>query len=300
MRWTRKSIIAEINRLHEAGEPLNYSTAETTHLNLVRAAAWHFGTWRHAVEAAGINYESLSRYQRWSKPRIVERIRDLHKQKQDLSWRAVSTQIDPRLAAAALRPGGYKSWREAVTAAGIDVEGIARYKVWDEARVLKAIRARKRAGAPMFSKSLQTEDQGLFCAARRRFGSWDAALSAAGLNVEKIRLRRHNAGLNAPRVGKSATIQTTEAKTDAQQKSSAKTATSKNKIAKTSTSKAGERKTAVKSTVKSTVKADGKKVSASATAPAKLKASKSTPARASKAPAKKTATKKAPTQRQSR
>jgi hypothetical protein len=41
MRWTRKSIIAEIKSLHDAGEALNYSAAEANRLNLVRAAAWH-------------------------------------------------------------------------------------------------------------------------------------------------------------------------------------------------------------------------------------------------------------------
>jgi hypothetical protein len=39
----------------------------------------------------------------------------------------------------------------------------------------------------------------LFCAARRRFGSWDGALNAAGLDAEKIRLRKYNPALNAPR-----------------------------------------------------------------------------------------------------
>lgn len=199
VRWTRKSIIAEINRLHEADEPLNYSAAESNHLNLVRAAAWHFGTWRHAVESAGVNYESLSRYQRWSKGRIVERIRELHQQKQDLNWRAVSTHVDPPLAAAALRANGFKSWREAVVAAGIDFDNVARYQYWDEAKVIKAIRARKRTGAPMSSKALQKADQCLFCAARRRFGSWDGALDAAGFNASKIRLRRYNPLLNTPR-----------------------------------------------------------------------------------------------------
>ena len=205
MRWTRKNIIAEIKRLYQAGEALNYSAAERNHLHLVRAAAWHFGTWRHAVESAGLDYESLSRYQRWSKARIVERIRELHNDGQDLSWRAISSDVDPPLGAAALRPNGFKSWREALAAAGIDVDSTARYKYWDEAKVIKAICARKRAGERMSSKSLQSSDQPLFCAARRRFGSWDAALNAAGFDSENIRLRRHNSTLNEPR------LKTTEA-----------------------------------------------------------------------------------------
>jgi hypothetical protein len=199
MRWTRKSIIAEIKSLHDAGEALNYSAAEANCLNLVRAAAWHYGTWRHAIEAAGIDYESLSRYQRWTKKRIVERIRELHEQGADLSWRSVSTNLDPSLAAAALRPNGFRSWRDALAAAGIDVDNVTRYKYWDNEKVIKAIRARKRSGEPMSSRSLQSTDQSLFCAARRRFGSWDKALEAAGFNSEKIRLRRVAPSLSAPR-----------------------------------------------------------------------------------------------------
>ncbi len=199
MRWTRKSIIAEIESLHEAGEALNYSAAEANRLNLVRAAAWHYGTWRRAIEAAGIDYESLSRYQRWTKKRIVERIQELHEQGEDLSWRSVSTNLDPSLAAAALRPNGFNSWREALTAAKIDVDNVTRYKYWDNEKVIKAIKARKRSGEPMSSRSLQSTDQSLFCAARRRFGSWDKALEAAGLNSEKIRLRRVAPGLSSPR-----------------------------------------------------------------------------------------------------
>lgn len=199
MRWTRKSIIAEIKRLHEEGERLNYAAAEKNHLNLVRASAWHFGTWRRAIEQAGIDYESLSRYQRWNKERIIARILELHKQGQNLSWRSISMEIDPSLAAAALRPNGFDGWRNAIAAAGLDPEEIARYKEWDEEKVIEEIHARKRAGLPMSSKTLQKGDQSLFCAARRRFGSWDGALDAAGLNSGKIRLRRHNPKLNAPR-----------------------------------------------------------------------------------------------------
>lgn len=190
MRWTRKIIIEEIKRLYEAGERLNYSAAEANHLNLLRAAAWHFGTWRTAVEAAGIDYESLSRYQRWNRERIIARIQELHAQGADLSWRSVSMEVDPSLAAAALRPNGFDSWRGAIAAAGLNINEITRYQHWNHDKVLAAIKERHADGRPLSSKAIQLNDQSLFCAARRRFGSWDGALAAAGLNPDKIRLRR--------------------------------------------------------------------------------------------------------------
>jgi hypothetical protein len=190
LHWTRKTIIEHIKQLHAQGVELNYTSAERDRLNLVRAAAWHFGTWRLAVEAADVDYESLSKYRRWNRERIIERIKELHAQGADLSWRAVSTQVDPPLAAAALRSNGFPSWREAIAAAGLDIEDVARYRFWDEARVIEVIRELHVAGHPLSSKAMQTSDQSLFCAARRRFGSWDKALIASGLDVEQIRLRR--------------------------------------------------------------------------------------------------------------
>ena len=190
MHWTRKTITEHIKKLHSQGAELNYTSAEREHLNLVRAAAWHFGTWRLAVEAADVDYESLSKYRRWNRERIIERIKELHAQGAELNWRAVSTKVDPPLAAAALRANGFPSWREAIAAAGLDIETVARYKFWDEERVLEAIRELHTSGQALSSKAMQSSDQSLFCAARRRFGSWDKALVAAGLNVEQIRLRR--------------------------------------------------------------------------------------------------------------
>lgn len=239
MRWTRKGITAEIESLHARGAALSYAAAEAEHLNLVRAAAWHFGTWRRAVESAGLDYELLSRYQKWDKERIVERIRALHAESADLSWRSVSTHLDPALAAAALRPNGFESWREAVRAAGLDIDKIARYRHWDKELVLDAIRERHRQELPMSSKLAQQDDTRLFCAARRRFGSWDEALTAAGLDIKQTRLRR------APRRAKSKLHLKPRPGPKPERKSeTAKTATAKTlaKTPKPTTAKSARRK----------------------------------------------------------
>ncbi|HEX8835091.1 MAG TPA: hypothetical protein VF719_12860 [Abditibacteriaceae bacterium] len=190
MRWTRKGIVAEIKKLHAEGVELNYATAEANNLNLVRAAAWHFGTWRRAVEAAGIDYQSVCKYRRWDRDRITARIRELHSEGADLSWRSISLEVDPPLAAAALRKNGFSTWREAIAAAGLDINEVARYQYWDEARVLREIKALQKARVPLSSKLVQHDHQKLFFAARRRFGSWDEALAASGLKAENVRLRR--------------------------------------------------------------------------------------------------------------
>lgn len=190
MHWTRQAILDEIRRMHKAGEDMSFASLEQNHLSLMRASAWHYGTWRRAVEEAGIDYETLSRYRRWSKARIIARIQELYAEGQDLSWRAISQEVDPALAASALRPNGFGSWPEAIEAAGLDINDVARYKYWNEERVLKAIKERHKAGVNLSSRNAQKNDQSLFCAARRRFETWDKALEAAGLDASKIRIRK--------------------------------------------------------------------------------------------------------------
>ena len=200
MRWTRRTIIEEIRRLHGRGEELNYSSAEEHHLNLVRAAAWHYGTWKRAIETAGLSYDEISKYRRWSRERIIAGIRDYQAAGGDLSWRVISAEGAPALAAAAVRENvGYDTWFEAVTAAGIDYEKIARYRHWTPERVVKEIQELAEKKAPLSSKLVQSNHPPLYNAAKRRFGQWDSALQAAGIDPEKVRQRRLAPDLKKPR-----------------------------------------------------------------------------------------------------
>ena len=191
MRWTRKAIIEEIRSLNSAGDELNYSSAEENHLNLVRAAAWHYGTWKRAIETAGLSYDDVSKYRRWSRERIIKGIREYQAAGGDLSWRVISAEGAPALAAAAVRENvGFDTWYDAVTAAGIDYEKVARYRHWTPQRVVREIQELAEKEAPLSSKLVQKNHPPLYNAAKRRFGQWDAALSAAGINPDKVRQRR--------------------------------------------------------------------------------------------------------------
>ena len=191
MRWTRKSIIEEIRRLNAAGDELNYSSAEENHLNLVRAAAWHYGTWKRAIETSGLSYDDVSKYRRWSRERIIAGIREYQAAGGDLSWRVISAEGAPALAAAAVRENvGFDTWYDAVTAAGIDYEKVARYRHWTPQRVVKEIQELAEKEAPLSSKLVQQNHPPLYNAAKRRFKQWDEALAAAGIDPDKVRQRR--------------------------------------------------------------------------------------------------------------
>lgn len=186
---SQENIVEELKELRAKGEDLSYSNMDRHHVALFRAAIRHFGSWRRAVEAAGLGYEDIRRYKSWTQDRITDRIRELHEAGEDLSWRHISTTVDPQLAAAATRLSSYGSWRNAIEAAGLDYDAIRRYKDWDEDRILDELRERHTAGEPLNAGEVCVSNTALITAARRTFGSWDKALQAAGLDSTQIRKR---------------------------------------------------------------------------------------------------------------
>jgi hypothetical protein len=187
LHWTRDNIITEIRQLHAQKSPLGWRFAEKQYPDLVKAAERHFGSWRRAVEEAGVDYDRLRTYQRWDRERIVRRIRELHEAGYDLSWNNVSTEVDPPLAHAAIRPRGFGSWRAAIAAAGLDYEEVARYQYWDKERILHEIQEMHRAGKPLSVSDVERSNAPLLWAARRRFLTWDDAVAEAGLDPAQVR-----------------------------------------------------------------------------------------------------------------
>ena len=128
-RWTRDAIIQEIQDLHAAGESLKTRNMQRLGYGGMLAAAYRdpsLGSWRAAVKAAGLNYEGAAPHQRkWTRPRIVATITQLHQQGKDLSYTGMK-QHHPYLLVAARRADTFRSWEAAVEAAGLDYEQVAR------------------------------------------------------------------------------------------------------------------------------------------------------------------------------
>lgn len=185
-KWSKESIGLEIVSMYESGENLNYASIASNNLALLRAATRYFGTWEAAVRFAGLDYDSIRRYKSWSRDRIVARIKELHAQDVDLSWRNVCLNVDPQLAAAATKKSHFGSWREALEASGLDYDAIRRYREWDDDRILDMVREFHKNGKELNAKNMEIEDITLITAARRRFDSWHEALTAAGLDYREI------------------------------------------------------------------------------------------------------------------
>lgn len=163
-KWTKESIIDAILYRRAAGHSLYRTVYDDK--PLFYAAVNHFGNWQAALSAAGIQSRVL---QRWSKELVVERLRELSKKYPGQNVR----KLDTNLAAVAYRLFG--SLGNALEAAGIQSQD----KSWSKERIIAVIRDRYEAGE--CKRLAGFGDRWLAHIAWRHFGSWAAAVEAAGM-----------------------------------------------------------------------------------------------------------------------
>jgi hypothetical protein len=191
MVWDKERILQKLKQLHKSRKDLSYNALCRTMQPLLSAAAYHFGSYRKAIEKAGIDYASIIRRPRWTKQAIIKLIKDAKRKNQDLHWSAVTKRRDElgKAAFASLQPRLFGRWDRALSAAGLDADDVARYRKWDKNSIVFELKARSQNEDPLNSGALQQEDPGLHAAAVRHFGSYDGALQAAKLNPADVRQR---------------------------------------------------------------------------------------------------------------
>ncbi len=148
-----------------------------------------FGGWKRAIESAGLDPKNVCRRRRkWTAQRIAQRIRELHEQGADLSHSAAK-KSHQYLVTVACSADCFGSWRAAIEAAGLSYEDVSKHRSWSRESILSEIKRLHQAGEPLSYRQARREHGALVAAAStgRYFGSWAAALRAAGVNCEKNR-----------------------------------------------------------------------------------------------------------------
>ncbi|MCI0605267.1 hypothetical protein L0156_19955 [bacterium] len=85
----------------------------------------------------------------------------------------------------------FGSWDNALRKAGLNPEAIRLQDpriLYDRKDVIRELRKRYRSGKPLNHAAVHSEDARLCNAARRKFGSYSAALAACGMDPSKVRL----------------------------------------------------------------------------------------------------------------
>jgi hypothetical protein len=151
---------------------------------LRRAVLLYWGGMAGARKALHLSAPPPPR-QTWTRERVLDEIRKLHRSGQHMSTSAVYAAGRNDLVIAANKYAG--GWVRARTMAGVRFKAHRAFSspVWDAATVVAEINARYRQGLPL---ALSKSPKSLTCAAGRIFGSWRKAITAAGIDYDSILL----------------------------------------------------------------------------------------------------------------
>lgn len=167
-KWSKQKVLAEVRKWYQSGRPHEAIKREWPALS--SAIHYYFGKRANLMAAMGVDYQPPRRptkaRTKWSRQRIVEEIRRLHRQGQPLS-----SHVHRTLAGVAWYHFG--SWRQAVLSAGF--QPLSRN--WTREDVLTELQRRHEQG---HLRSCEADNKLRF-AAVKHFGNWHAALQAAGI-----------------------------------------------------------------------------------------------------------------------
>src|SRR6185437_9884302 len=183
-KWTRQRIIRDIIQREAENVALNCGRRHRgVEPSLYQAASRMFGSWQNAVVAAGFPASRARVKHEWTAARILTVIRSLARRRTPLRAEDVRKRYG-QLVPAARRCFG--SWAKAVYAAGVDPRKLRYRKTWTKEQVLESILLRAIRNEPLRRRSV--EPKALADAGTKLFGSWNAALAAAGIDPRAVRL----------------------------------------------------------------------------------------------------------------
>jgi hypothetical protein len=184
-RWSKDEIIAQIRR--RKGKPLHHAAMQREMPALVLAAYRYFGTYRKAVEAAGIDYEGVRvRPQRvWNSRRILRELKEEKRAKSGL-WQGEIKRKRPDLLRAAQRHFG--SYGRAAKAAGYSEAALRPppFRRWSHKEVVAELQGLHRRREPLNPTHLREHRPYLIRVSARRFGSYRKAVAAAGIDYTSV------------------------------------------------------------------------------------------------------------------
>lgn len=175
--WSRKEVQATLGRLHRAGELHDFPRLRARYPSLMTAAIRLFGSWYQARVAAGAP-PSRRAPTRWTKALVHQRIRERIRKGLPLIATALIREDSGLFHAGKriFRTG----WAGIAERLGYAYQG---RRVWTRPRIVREIRRLRSRGKRLIRTAVEREDSGFVMSAIRRFGSWPAALEAAGIRT---------------------------------------------------------------------------------------------------------------------
>ena len=119
--WTKETVAQELAKLDVGDVDLRSSAIHRVRPDLHQAAHRHFGSYQEALEAAGIAYPPKKPLAGWAKSGVLQMLRQLHDEGEDLRFAAMKKRRSPLFFAARYY---FDTYVGAITKAGLDYERI--------------------------------------------------------------------------------------------------------------------------------------------------------------------------------
>jgi hypothetical protein len=180
-KWDDISIINHIMS-KQGRKPLNSSYYATNYPAVYAAAERVFGSWKYAIEACGIDYSTIRKYQIWSKEIVIKEIKKRQKSGQSMSSQYTYKTNRPLYMAAVKR---FKNWGTAISAAGMDYRKVRRRRMMTTDEIKKEILELYARNEDLAYPNMRKKYQYLLAAGMKKLGngSWEKARKKCGLKV---------------------------------------------------------------------------------------------------------------------
>jgi hypothetical protein len=182
--WTPEDVVTEIQRIHRAGGCLRRNNVP---VSLYEVGRRLFGTWRAAVEKAGLQYEEVSGVRRWNRRKVITRIQQLAADGFPLQATHIK-QVYSHLHRAGVKlfPN---SWRKALRAAGFDPDEHKMTRCrWDRQSAEDWVRKQAAKGKSLLARNVPP-DLLRFVYKRIRKG-WADFVESLGIPYTGVKKRR--------------------------------------------------------------------------------------------------------------
>lgn len=184
-RWSERKVIDDIRRRGRAGESLRLSVVQREDRYLYGAARNRFGSWRGAVEKSGFAYAKITGKKTRSREAVTRDLKAWARTHGSLQAKTMREKNRPLLEAVYRRFGSLES-----AAKKLRLPYSSRTHRWSKQEVLRQMRGRKRLAKSLQARPVALEDNRLYQAARKHFGSWPAAMNAVGVDYRAINRHR--------------------------------------------------------------------------------------------------------------
>jgi hypothetical protein len=177
--WDADTVVAAIRERLRDGETLAVTKCPSS---LVSAAQRHFGSWREAVEAVGLDYKDVNLNRRLDDAELLDWLRDLAASNPSMTLYDLD-RLGGHVVACRRRWGSLAAAAEAAGIAGWPAR--VRHEAMSRDEVLAALRllARRRAPISLARVRANPTHQRLVNSVFKRFASWNDAISAAGMGT---------------------------------------------------------------------------------------------------------------------